>query len=238
MFPRDNSGTSTASGIFSDSVTNVIITGEAMATTPMGGSIKIDKGGKGLSPKVYFKYIKNKFGILEKISMDRRIAKLQKLVNEAIDNGQEALSESFFDRLVKEMRESELYAKGYRIFIEQEHLDKFRYKIRGRAISVTPLKNYVKVIPKDVIEKIKKTNGLFDTVVIVHYDPDGNAKKLTKEEERKDPIAFGKIAESDRYYFIADWEDEYCDLTLDDIVDKLNLDENDMRLDKNPSLEN
>jgi len=44
---------------------------------------------------------------------------------------------------------------------------------------------------------------------------------MTKEEiqKMKDPILFGMIKESNRLYFIDDWEDEYCDLTFDEIID-------------------
>jgi hypothetical protein len=40
-----------------------------------------------------------------------------------------------------------------------------------------------------------------------------------EKQKMKDPILFGYIKETDRLYFIADWEDEYCDLTFDEIVD-------------------
>jgi len=54
------------------------------------------------------------------------------------------------------------------------------------------------------------------------------------EEDKKDPIAFGKIEETDRYYFITDWEDEFCDLTLEDIVDQLDLKKSEIKLKRNP----
>jgi hypothetical protein len=43
----------------------------------------------------------------------------------------------------------------------------------------------------------------------------------TKEEiaRKKDPILFGLIEDRRRLYFVGDWEDEYCNLTLDKIAD-------------------
>jgi len=46
----------------------------------------------------------------------------------------------------------------------------------------------------------------------------------------------GIIEGSEKLYYVADWEDEFCDLTLDDIVDKLKLDEDEITISKNPEL--
>lgn len=213
-----------------------IVYNDGQAKTPFGSELSVSKKS-GMSPKIYFSYIKKKFGVLERARMERRMKKLQHLVDDAIGSGQEALSEEFFKKLIKEVRESEMYSKGYKIFIEDEFLEKFRHKVRGQAVSLTPLKNYIRNIPNDVKEKIKVASAskLFDEIVIVHYDPDKEASKLTEKEEREDPIAFGTIVESNRYYFIADWEDKYCDLTLDDIIDKLSLEDDQIKLGKNPA---
>ena len=66
---------------------------------------------------------------------------------------------------------------------------------------------------------------LFDKMYVVFTD-------YTKREERrveaikreKDPILFGTFQDTatrtvvERFYFIGDWTDEYCDLTLDKMV--------------------
>lgn len=223
--------------VTANSGTHLYIQGSADLTTSLGTKIRVDVKS-GISPKLYFKYIKKKFGILGGMRFKRRIEKLWKLVEGYDKLGQEALSEQFLKRVIKETRETEMYALGYKIFIEKEFLEKFRYKVKGRGISVTTLKNYTRVIPnknqKEIMKAIK--SKLFDRIEIVHYDEDGDGSKMTAEEERKDPIAFGRILESDRYYFITDWEDEYCDLTLDDIVDKLSLNDDEITINKNPSL--
>ena len=80
-------------------------------------------------------------------------------------------------------------------------------------------------IPDEVIQKIVKANEyeVFDNYVIMHYDPKGEQKQETKKEEakRKDPIVFGVIAGSRKLYYITDWIDEHCDLTLEKFVDTL-----------------
>ena len=69
-------------------------------------------------------------------------------------------------------------------------------------------------IKKDVDER-----KIFDNYVVLHYDPKENGEKLTKKEKekKKDPILFGVIKNSKKLYFVADWKDEYCDLTLDEM---------------------
>src|SRR4030042_1990609 len=78
-------------------------------------------------------------------------------------------------------------------------------------------------------EEIEK-KALFDGYVVVHTDPN-NTSVMKTVEEKKDPILFGVISESDRFYFIADWKDELCDLTLEKIIDKLGLDDTDYKMD-------
>ena len=218
---------------------HTLITGEGniFANNGTAFSMKMEKGG--IKPKSYFKYVKSKFGAISGLRMKKRVEKLEKLFNEAVENGQVALSEEFLKKFMKELRESEMYALNYKIFIETEYLEKFRYKIKTKGqIRITNIKNFTRLIPKDVKDKIDiaKKKKIFDDFVIVHYDPDGRGEAMTEEEKEKDPIVFGIIKESNRYYYIADWEDEYCDLTLDDIIDKIDLDEEEMTLNKNPKI--
>jgi hypothetical protein len=68
---------------------------------------------------------------------------------------------------------------------------------------------------------------IFDNYVIMHYDPDGVNSSMTDEEveeAKKDPILFGVIAGSRKLYYIGDWVDEYCDLTLDAFIDEFGKD--------------
>jgi len=68
---------------------------------------------------------------------------------------------------------------------------------------------------------------IFDNYVVLHYDPQGKASEMSAEEKaqelvrRRDPILFGVFRGSRKLYFVGDWKDEQCDLTLQEIVDKL-----------------
>ena len=54
----------------------------------------------------------------------------------------------------------------------------------------------------------------------MHYDPAGKSSAKTKKEieEEKDPILFGVFKESRRLYYIGDWIDEYCNLTMNEVA--------------------
>ena len=90
------------------------------------------------------------------------------------------------------------------------------------------------MIPDNIIDKKYEIDKLkiFDNYVILHYDKDNDQTSLTKEEieKLKDPILFGVIRGSKKLYYIDDWEDEYCDLTLDRLVKMMDIDEKDMDL--------
>lgn len=78
-------------------------------------------------------------------------------------------------------------------------------------------------VPDDLVEVIEKTKDIFDEFYVVFTDYTGKEeRKVTKERRDKDPILFGvfknKTNVSDRFYFLGDWVDEYCDLTLDKMI--------------------
>ena len=181
----------------------------------------------GIHPILAFKYIKKKFGILENLAIKRRLEKLEKACYQAIENGQEALGNKFLREIARETRESTLYAKGIRHFVEREDIWKVKNKIKDGHISDTRFEDFTKVIPKDVLKKKKEVESFFDGFVIYHYynneveDKIAKKQKMSESEKQKmkDPILFGYIKETDRLYFVADWEDEYCDLTFDELID-------------------
>lgn len=204
-------------------------------TNDISAKIKKDKG---INPVLYFKYIKKKFGILEKIRLDSRLKKLEKAFYKSIEDGQEALGQKIITWIAKETKESVLYSKGIRLFIEQQDLDKYKYKIRDGHISDTPFKDYTRVIPKNVLDKKKKLDKFFDSFIIYHYwkEDEKDIKQMDDEEKfkMKDPILFGTIKETNRLYFIEEWTDEYCDLSFDEMIDVIGKDDEEFTLTNKP----
>lgn len=195
---------------------------------------------KEIHPRLYFKYIKNKMSVIEFASFKRRMKYLEKLTDEFAKNGQQALSEDCIKKFVVLSRESAMYACGIKTFVTRDTLDKFRDKVKV-PIKFTDLKNFARVIPAGSTKKIRECikKKLFDSYTIVHID-NKDAVKETEEQRitrEKDPICFGKIEHSDRFYFICDWIDELDNLKLETIVRALKLDKTKMRLRKDISKE-
>lgn len=215
-------------------------TGEAWGMTPAGTGVKMKKDSK-MPVKIFFNLMKKKMGILHDYKYSQRIARLEQAVIEAEKNGQIAFSEELMKKMLVLCREAEMWAVGRKIFLNREHFEQFKNKT-ARPVSLTALANYARPIPERVLaEKAKCDEAkLFDGYAVMHYD-DGKTVKETekqKQERReKDPILFGIVQYSPRLYFVADWEDEYCDLTLDDLIDRLDLKDEEVTLPKHISLE-
>jgi len=223
--------------ISGDSTNYNTTTNITWATPHMSGDVQIYTDKHGIHPRLYFTFIKRNLSTLESRFLKRRMKQLEKMVDKFAALGQEAMSEECIRQFCTISRESAMLACGIKKFITQEHAEKFRHKIRGKPLMITPIKNFARPIPKAVTKKIKKCmdKKLFDSYVIFHLDEkaerDTEADKERKRKEReRDPIVFGCIEYSDKYYFIADWEDEFDDLRLSDIIKKLSLKKKDITM--------
>ncbi len=167
----------------------------------------------------FFKAIKNSAIDVEKYS--NRVNDYLNALNHAKKNNQDALVSELTSRINEVKLESILYAGGFTKVITEEQVVKF-YKECKKGLELTWIRNFIRVIPEKATEKKEEANELkvFDNFVILHYDID---KKAYKEED-KDPILFGVVKGSRKLYYIADWIDEYCDLTLEQFIDKFGND--------------
>lgn len=125
-------------------------------------------------------------------------------------------------------KERELLKLGINKFIYKDYLDNYIGNIASRDVKVTHLENYTRLIPDDIIDKVAKTKDLFTDYFVVFTDYTGKEeRKIETVERNKDPILLGAFIEKDndhnidfveRMYYLGDWEDEFCDLTLDKLV--------------------
>lgn len=163
-----------------------------------------------------------------------RISDYLKQIHNAVTVGQTSLVEELLRGLVTNKYESVLFAEGLYYVVNEEQMVNFVSKCE-RGIKLDYVKNFTRPMPQDVVDKIAKINQLevFDNYVVLYYDPDGKVYKETAREEakRKDPIIFGVIAGSNKLYYVADWVDEYCDLTLEAFVDAIGITKDDIHMD-------
>lgn len=160
-----------------------------------------------------------------------RVSKYLRAIHKASSIGQTALVSKLAREMVGNKYESFLAAEGYYYVVKEEDVVKFAKKSE-KGIAIDYIKNFARPIPDEVADKIVKANALeiFDNYVIMHYDPESKSYMDTQKEEakRRDPIVFGVIAGSRKLYYITDWIDEYCDLTLEKFVDTIGISKDDL----------
>ena len=164
-----------------------------------------------------------------------RVSNYLKALHNAVDMGQTALQEDLLKGLITNKYESSLFSEGYYYVIDEQTIVDFIKKCE-KGLSLDYIKNFSRPIPQEVVNKISKLNELeiFDNYVVLHYDPEELSYKETEYEraKRKDPIIFGLIAGSKKLYYVTDWIDEYCDLTLEKFVDTLGIEKENLYIDK------
>lgn len=163
---------------------------------------------------------KLKIQIIDKI-VDKYMASIER----AELAGQTALVEKLKDGLEVVKMETKICILGVSDYLTKGQVESLLDKT-SKHIAITPIRNYTKFIPDEIVKKVAKLKkeNLFSDFVVMHYDPKKeNVQKTKKEiEKEKDPIIFGKIQGSDNFYFIADWVDEYCNLTLKEALVTIN----------------
>lgn len=179
-----------------------------------------------------FQELKKSVRLIDSKDLDHYERNLIVALNSALKTEQKILIEQciFFHKCLE--KENELIALGFDRFIYKDDLtyiiDKLNEK-NTKNIYFIELENYPRVIPNDVVEKIKtvKDRKIFDNYYVLYTDYTRKTQN-TGERVRKDPIVFGAFSASnaegtirymsERMYYIADWVDEYCDLTLDRLL--------------------
>lgn len=184
-----------------------------------------EKKEKKISAIIFFENIKKSLELStnEENRYDERVSAYLKNIENAENAGQTAFVETLKEDLNTVRYENLLFANGDIKLIKEEQVVTF-IKESDKGIRLDWIKNFNRVIPDEIVNKKIEMDSLkvFDNYVVMHYDPDKKAWKEThkEKEKRKDPILFGVISGINKLYFVADWVDEYCDLTLDAFIDK------------------
>lgn len=183
--------------------------------------------------KSFFESIKNNINIFDKDNINRVLNKYKITLLNAQNNNQDALVEKILDYAKLLKYELILCQSKFNRYLTENEIIKFyneatlheKFKTK---LKLTYVKNFIKVIPDNITKLKKEADNLevFDNYAILHYDYNNESTSETKKEKEerlqmeKDPILFGLIEGSNKLYYIGDWIDEYCDLTLDVIIKK------------------
>ena len=192
----------------------------------------MDKENEKLDPQVYFDILKNS----KHQTTDKFLDDFQKVIQQELSKAMFTKQNKMVKKLAYAMsiipRERELIKNGVDVYVLKDDVEDYIKHVADKAVKVIELDNYERSIPNEVVEKLQKIQETtpFDRYFVVFTDYTGEqTRKVQEERRRKDPILFGCFEQQidgvwdvfDRFYFIADWEDEYCDLTLTKMVDAM-----------------
>lgn len=192
-----------------------------------------------------FNKIKKAFARADKNQQEKIIDNLTEIKNNAEELNQQNLFLEAEIKLKNAMTEVEAIKAGYDRYVLKEDvnelIENLKAKDGGRQLAFSNLERYPRVIPQKNAKLIKQAKKYFDSIYILYT---AKKEEVEKEKIAKDPIAFGVVkykddnnsltrqtsVESNHMFFITDWVDEYCDLTLDKLVElsKEELQKNDI----------
>lgn len=152
-----------------------------------------------------------------------RVSGYFKMLDNAKKMGQTALMDNLCQKLILNIYESILSVNGYNKHILFKDLALLKNPGK-RMIDIDYVGHFNRVIPQNVIEKKLEADKMcvFDNYAVMYYDPTGASFDVPQKAKR-DPILFGLINHSEKLYYIADWEDELCDLTLEKIAERAQI---------------
>lgn len=181
---------------------------------------KIDE--KELTPYQYFKNVKSKINEMN----DKDLNKLYSISTELLDKykktGQIKSARKLAFHIKSILKEKEIIDLGITKFIYREDIENYIDNVAKDVVKIIELKNYPREIPDELVETIEKTKDIFDEMYVLFTDYTGEIEKTVEKE--RDPILFGSFIDrkvdemSQRMYYLGDWVDEYCDLTLDKLI--------------------
>lgn len=181
-----------------------------------------NKPVKGLiGAGLFFKYAKKKMSKLRAEQLNNRLEKLRGLRINCAETGQQALLEELEREFVLTAKEQVLLSSNFDKILTRSDIDK--YIKRTSDVYLKNLEQFPRAIPSGVRAALRRARELkvFDGFMVLYTDYTGKpvAKSSADRIREKDPILFGVVKlNPDKLYFIADWVDEHCDLTLDKIL--------------------
>ena len=193
-----------------------------------------EEEGKKMTPSEYFSYVKEKKNHIEEEDLRQIYENALNMIKRYQITGQTKSIEKLKFLLDIIELEIPIVKAGYNQFVYRWDVEEYIDKISDDSVFIIEMKNYEREFPDEVIDKIVKAKEVFgDNLFVIYTDyTKKTQRKVAKERRERDPILFGALIKNrvayDRFYYICDWEDEYCDLSLDKIVndwDKFHADD-------------
>lgn len=174
-----------------------------------------------LTPYQYFEAVKARKAKITDRELTRIYDNCLELIEKAKKTGQKNQIRRCLFHLDTIEKERELVKLGIDTFIYKDDITYFMKHVAKDHVKIIEVENYEREIPDEIVDVIEKVRNKFSQLYIVFTDYSEELTKKVISQRDKDPILFGVFKDSnarsviDRFYYLGDWVDEYCDLTLD-----------------------
>lgn len=183
--------------------------------------------GSELTPQQYFEEIKDRKHHITDAELVKVYDNCLDLLNKYKITGQQKGMRKLMFHLECIEKEREIVKMGINTFIYRDDIEEYIDSVAKDTVKIIELENYEREIPDEIVEVVAAVKDKFDQLYVVFTDYTGKVERqVEKERRKKDPILFGTFQNPsnrtviDRFYYLGDWEDEYCDLTLDKMVNE------------------
>lgn len=177
------------------------------------------------TPDEYFHIIKERRQNITDADLQKIYDNCLELLNKYRITGQSKGARKLLFHLDCIEKEREIVAAGVDTFIYRDDIEEYIDHIAKDVVKIIELENYEREIPDEIVHVIEAVGGKFDKLYVLFTDYTGRVERRVEREKRSvDPILFGTFQDAknravvDRFYYLGDWEDEHCDLTLDKLV--------------------
>lgn len=179
-----------------------------------------------LSPKEYFDLLKGKRETVTEEQIQKLHDSAMKLMQKYIVTGQKSGAQKLYNFVQLCEREIGAVKEGIDTYIERKDVDEYIANIADASVFIIELSEFERDIPDALVDKIAtlQEKAIFDQYYVIFTDyTKEHQKKVEKARREKDPILVGAMLIGNqinsRLYYIGDWVDDYCDLTLDKMVE-------------------
>lgn len=142
-------------------------------------------------------------------------------------------------------KEQWLIEHGYDRYFLKGFLDELTEDERDHVYFVE-LSRFERPLPEEAIKAVEETRDIFDVYFVLYTDyTDKEDRKIEAENRERDPILFGMFKTvlkeernnreyiGRRCYVLAEWEDDWCDLKMDEILQKYDIELGECKLPDN-----
>ncbi len=177
------------------------------------------------SAKEYFDLLKSKKKKATSEDLQKIYDNCLVLLNKYQITGQTDAMKRLIFHLETIEKERKVLEAGIDTFVYLSDIKEYIEHVQGKSVKIIELSRFERDIPDNIVEKIAKIKGLFHSFFVVFTDYTNT--HVEKHRRETDPILFGMFKDErlasvvERMYFIGDWVDEYCDLTLDQMVTQM-----------------